>query len=659
MISNWMHKSLTFVISLALIASLFLTYQRLQQRPSTSERKDVVLTVTPDYQIISNKSLTVWPKGTVFEQGMAAYFYAALPQLTITPTIDVTGMDQGEVEGTIKTRVLLQAIDDKSQVYWSYQLKQTPKQSFHINTEKQEQERKIIHSAETISLDMAETNDLVTQISNELMFQNGIFRVVVVSDIAVNGQVNNGVIDKALSQELVITLMPLSFTLPRAMDASVEVAFTQMQVEEADASPSLWHFVRSNWWLISIDAVLALLLGLLLLFQHGQGNDDKEHQRYKEWITEGSVEQTNRFSIHILTLEGLVDLAIDLDKRVIYDSRVIKYYVLTEDIVYIYDRQYKDNVIGKHQQLGKLLLERGLIKPEQLEIGIYHQKKMGSKLGESLIALGFIEETTLYSTLAAQKGIDYYELNPDYAAKDFNWLDVMSIEQARTLMAVPLGIRGDGRLVIASSEATREGIKNALQDMFQQEIVLVAAKPSIIFETLKRFETIQKNKINQEDENNLDTPYSRLTDDEREDFIISYYRGKLIMNLFLKASGLIDKKVLSQVPEKEELLSWLVGKGYLKGEFPNLLKAFAYVIESMGLKERQEKEVPGILMVLKHAHYLTEDSIQWIEQELKLQGLSIQQLIINNLVASDDTIRHICFLRNVLSSILSNDIRML
>ena len=80
-------------------------------------------------------------------------------------------------------------------------------------------------------------------------------------------------------------------------------------------------------------------------------------------------------------------------------------------MTYIHDPGLTNPFIDNKQQLGKILIDRGLIQPEQLETGLYYQKRIGCRLGESLIALGFIDETILYSTLAAQQKIAYYELD--------------------------------------------------------------------------------------------------------------------------------------------------------------------------------------------------------------------------------------------------------
>ena len=66
---------------------------------------------------------------------------------------------------------------------------------------------------------------------------------------------------------------------------------------------------------------------------------------------------------------------------------------------------------GSRPRLGELLLQRGLITPEQLEQALQLQRKSGSRLGEVLLAQGYVSGLALYEVLAEQ-------LNVPYAGRD-------------------------------------------------------------------------------------------------------------------------------------------------------------------------------------------------------------------------------------------------
>jgi type IV pilus assembly protein PilB len=73
---------------------------------------------------------------------------------------------------------------------------------------------------------------------------------------------------------------------------------------------------------------------------------------------------------------------------------------------------------GKHAPLGALLLERGLITPEQLDAALAEQRRTGERLGRILVERGYLSKQALGEALAAQKGqayVDLTEAPPDEA----------------------------------------------------------------------------------------------------------------------------------------------------------------------------------------------------------------------------------------------------
>jgi type IV pilus assembly protein PilB len=61
------------------------------------------------------------------------------------------------------------------------------------------------------------------------------------------------------------------------------------------------------------------------------------------------------------------------------------------------------------KQLGKLLIEEGMLDQAQLEKALEIQKRDGAKLGATLVSLGYLTEEALYYFLAVQLGLDFVE----------------------------------------------------------------------------------------------------------------------------------------------------------------------------------------------------------------------------------------------------------
>ncbi|MFT4146154.1 MAG: DUF5305 family protein [Mobilitalea sp.] len=625
-------KLLITVIFIGLFASVIWTYLSIKSHPPKEEMPMTTLSVNSEYQIVSGKDLMIWPKGTYFEQGSAAYFYASEPMVTITPIIKIDGLTQGLIQGTLISRVCIQSIDDKSMTYWSYKTKETSLNEFILSDNQSN------YQAAGIVLDLPDAFAAATKISEELLFQNGIFQVLIISDITVSGVVNGMPIERIITHSFPINLQQTSFTIPKSEAIVTQVSLT------GDAPQSLVNaileLIKKNIIPFVVNFIFIILLLILITINEiHKPKASREHVRFKEWITEGSVEIRDRLIIHIHSLEGLVDLAIDSDKRVIYDTKVNCYYVLTEDIVYLYDIEQSRAILDNKQQLGKLLINQGLIQPEHLEIGLYHHKKIGCRLGESLIALGFIDETTLFSTLASQKSIDYYELNPKKEAIDTNLLKKLTIKQAKAMMAIPLGISSNQNLVIACSEASRAGIKDALQDIFGDKINLVASKPSAIYEILELAERAENERRNNFPPDSMyKGSFESISEEEKKQFITAYYRGNLHQELLLKALGLINSSMLIQIPEKDGLLNWLSGKNLIHADMANLIRGLSRAIKSIDWNDRQERKLPDLLDLLSHSNYITSDTKNWLMREVEIQSLSLIELLQKNFIAAIDTL---------------------
>ncbi|HWT76770.1 MAG TPA: DUF5305 family protein [Mobilitalea sp.] len=392
-----------------------------------------------------------------------------------------------------------------------------------------------------------------------------------------------------------------------------------------------------------VDSVLFLLLVYLLTGKSRRTTIKVDPKDYKEWITEGSVDKNNRLKVNIFTLEDLVKVAVDSDTRVIHDVKLNKYFVFLEDVAYVYDPPYIDQVMEGKQQIGKILLDRGLITSQQIETGLYYQKRVGSRLGDSLVALGFIDETTLYSTLAAQQKMAYYELDAKMEPADTSWLSVLSINKARALQVLPLGHRSDGKLVIACGESAWAGIHEAIKEIFGPDIYIVASPPSRIYEILEILDDkIKSEKIKNSfaellKEHKLE-PYERLSEEETEQFVKSYQKGKLDIYLLIKSLGVTNSVILSQTQDKDAVLGLLTSKNQMNGETANLIMALNKVIKKQEAKDRQDKVMPGLLELLKEAYYITADAAEWVNKEVAASKKSFREVLESNYLVSKETI---------------------
>ncbi|MEK6582032.1 MAG: ATPase, T2SS/T4P/T4SS family [Nitrospirota bacterium] len=103
----------------------------------------------------------------------------------------------------------------------------------------------------------------------------------------------------------------------------------------------------------------------------------------------------------------------------------------------------------KKKFLGEMLIEAEVITPEQRDKAMQEQKRLGKRLGETLMSLGFITEEVMAKALSAQMGMPFKELRFLTIAPGVTEMVPESL--ARKHKVLPVEIK-DGRLILAMAD---------------------------------------------------------------------------------------------------------------------------------------------------------------------------------------------------------------
>ncbi len=141
-----------------------------------------------------------------------------------------------------------------------------------------------------------------------------------------------------------------------------------------------------------------------------------------------------------------------------------------------------------NKQLGKLLLECGVINQKQLEHSLTVQRDKGGMIGEILIELGFAREEDVAQSLTAQYGFPYlrlgkYDVNPEIAgiipgrlARQYLLVPIDKIGKNLTLaMSNPLNTQAVADVELLSGctvqafVSTSSDIKRAIEKYYKDE----------------------------------------------------------------------------------------------------------------------------------------------------------------------------------------------
>jgi type IV pilus assembly protein PilB len=144
--------------------------------------------------------------------------------------------------------------------------------------------------------------------------------------------------------------------------------------------------------------------------------------------------------------------------------------------------------MSTRNQLGTLLLERGLVTEEQLESALEEQRQSRKSLGRVLIDAGIVSEGDLVSTLAARIGLEFVDLL-DYSI-DASAVGLISDSLARRFQAVPIGWEDD-RLVVAMADPSNVVAIDDIRTITGAEVKTVVATRGAILEVVEKFQRME------------------------------------------------------------------------------------------------------------------------------------------------------------------------
>ena len=115
------------------------------------------------------------------------------------------------------------------------------------------------------------------------------------------------------------------------------------------------------------------------------------------------------------------------------------------------------------ESLGELLTAAGLVSEAELREGLAHQRNRGVGIGEALVQLGHVDETSLARVVAKQQGMPFVDLGkgriPDHV------LEHVPAEVAIEQSLVPVK-KTDTALIVAIDDPLKRIVADQLSFVF-------------------------------------------------------------------------------------------------------------------------------------------------------------------------------------------------
>jgi type IV pilus assembly protein PilB len=136
------------------------------------------------------------------------------------------------------------------------------------------------------------------------------------------------------------------------------------------------------------------------------------------------------------------------------------------------------------KQLGEILVERSLIKQEDLDRALQRRAQTGQLLGRILIDMNLIREGDLVAALAAQIGLEFVELADE--TMDPTVAALIPEQLARRYRALPIGYRDD-RLVVAMADPSNLFAVDDIRTITGLEVQPVVATAADIEQAIRKY----------------------------------------------------------------------------------------------------------------------------------------------------------------------------
>ena len=132
--------------------------------------------------------------------------------------------------------------------------------------------------------------------------------------------------------------------------------------------------------------------------------------------------------------------------------------------------------------LGQVLKSFGIVDDDTLQYALKISKTSGSRLGETLQALGFVTDLEIAQAIAKQAGVDFSDLSEASAPEV---LRLVPFNFAQKHMVLPLELK-DGYLVVATEDPSNSSLPSLLARFVSHPLRFVVASKGLLTKEIQR-----------------------------------------------------------------------------------------------------------------------------------------------------------------------------
>jgi hypothetical protein len=320
------------------------------------EDKDEVVTFythhgSCTYTVPVTKANPLYAKGNTLKMGMPAYYYAISPTVDMSFTYSLEANDPSDITGKMQTMVVAtdkeepdteedygnngsetNGSDKEDKIFWQkvFPLKYKEGTDTWTGTS----------VTRNFSLNVSEINSIVKDVQEQLEC-SGDATIEIVNLVSYTGKIDGENVQG--TKDFVIPLVVSSsyYQMPEKLEFSQDINRTKKR--SVKNSPPL-STIKTPIFLFLFNLVL---IGIILFCVKTNKVEpeyieklEKERscEHFEEFISEGKLPGNidSLIKVEISSLQELVDAAVDMNSRVIYDSKAGIYFMIYSGVLYIF-----------------------------------------------------------------------------------------------------------------------------------------------------------------------------------------------------------------------------------------------------------------------------------------------------------------------------------
>lgn len=331
------HVAIILLLLLVALGGGYLAYDE-HTNPETVTEEYVVDTWSEEgafeYSATVLEPNEVYPEGEILT-GQPAYYSAISPIVDgeFEYYYDATGT--GTVDVTTQVDLILRSADEDA-VYWSVEESLGSAEETGVSPNEAQ--------GVQFSIDIPSIENRTDAIEESLGASPGTTEVLVSATVSIDGTVNGEPVSGNESYDLTIIPDGATYAVENPDPETAQYEMTETETVVLDPDPrQVYGFAG----LAIIALVGAVAIGLGRRYdaiaptelELRQAERARERAEFDDWISTGRLPErfTDRPQIEMTSLEDIVDVAIDSDRRVIETPGTDAYYVIDGDLLYVYE----------------------------------------------------------------------------------------------------------------------------------------------------------------------------------------------------------------------------------------------------------------------------------------------------------------------------------